>query len=79
MKFDEDDVLRRAWAAYYRFADTSNPDQPSIPISGYEELNGLDYVVLRNHERTLAVYRVTRKDNVLRRLKRWPKELNCRE
>ncbi len=77
MGFDENDILRRAVSAYFRF--TSFPqiaDQPSMSFSGYEELNGLGYVVLRNYGGTLAVYRVAKKDNVLRRLKRWPKELN---
>ncbi len=74
---DEDELHRRAVAAYYRIAarDGYGAVQHSERNSGYERYNGLDYVVLRNNGQTLAVYRV-RNDGVLRRLKRWPAELN---
>lgn len=63
------DLVRRAYAAYFRSADSV--DQPAADISGAETHEGLDYVVLRNVNGTLAVYRV-RPDGVLKRLKRWP-------
>lgn len=78
-EFDEEGLHRRALAAYYRVAarDGYSADIPSERISGYETHNELDYVVLRNNSKTLAVYRV-RNDNVLRRLKRWPADLDYR-
>ena len=45
--------------------------------SGVEEIDGRSYVVLRNVRGVLAVYR-ERTDGVLKRLKRWPKELDDR-
>lgn len=72
---DENDLYRRAIAAYYRSAkDGEHLDQPSEGLGGYELLDGRDYVVLRNTAQILAVYRV-RNDNVLRRMRRWPKGL----
>lgn len=72
---DENDLYRRAIAAYYRSAkDGERLDQPSEGLSGYEFFDERDYLVLRNAAQILAVYRV-RKDNVLRRMRRWPKGL----
>ncbi len=67
---DEDSLVRRAFAAYYKFSDSWSPDQPSN-TSGIETVGGKDYVVLRNVNGILAVYRV-RNDGMLKGLKRWP-------
>lgn len=64
--------MRRAYAAYFRGGSTQQPAQGS---SGLEVAGGLKYVVLRNTEGILGVYRV-RNDGVLKGLKRWPAELD---
>lgn len=68
-----DELTRRAFAAYFRAAGDI-ADQPSND-SGITEHGGRTYVVLRNVNGILAVYRVRPSDGVLRRLKRWPAEL----
>ena len=68
----DEDLLRRAFAAYFRAGDSM--DQPGATASTVQKHKGLRYVVLRNNYRTLAVYRV-KADGILRRLRRWPKEL----
>jgi hypothetical protein len=71
-----DDVTSRAFAAYFRH----NPhgyilDQPAgYPESGPAEHQGKKYAVLRNVNGVLAVYRV-RTSGALKRLQRWPKEI----
>ena len=69
------DPVARAFAAY--FSATAKTDelymQPASS-SGLRTANGHDYVVLENGNGVLAVYRV-RNDGVLRRMKRWPKEI----
>jgi hypothetical protein len=65
-----DELLQRAFAAYFRSGAT---DQPSKSASGIETVAGLQYVVLRSARGVLAVYRV-RNDGVLKGLKRWPAE-----
>lgn len=69
---DDDDLKRRAFAAYFK---SGAVDQPS-GSSGVEIVDGLKYVHLHAGRRTLAVYRV---DTVgrLKRLKRWPNELDA--
>lgn len=47
----------------------------SAPNSGVTELDRKIYVVLENASRILAVYRV-RNDGMLKRLRRWPIELD---
>ena len=69
-KGDEDDLLRRAFAAYFRQPVEGQLDQPSNS-SGVERHKGKDYVVLRNANGLLKVYRV-RKDGMLKGLRRWP-------
>jgi len=67
---DDRDLLRRAFAAYFR----SGGDfamQPSDSASGLVFHNDKAYVALRNGSDTLAVYRV-RNDGMLKRLRRWP-------
>jgi hypothetical protein len=68
-----DPLVQRAIAAYYRAEDI--PDQPSATTSDVVTYQDRTYVVLRNRHRTLAVYRVRPVDGVLRRMKRWPTEL----
>lgn len=68
------DYLNRAIAAYYRAGDKGLLQQPSN-ASGETEYNGRQYVVLRNVNGVLAVYRITNSGQ-LKRLKRWPSALN---
>ena len=67
------DYLNRAIAAYFR---SGNIAQPSIKNSGEENCNGKQYVVLRDNSKILAVYRITTSGQ-LKRLKRWPTEINA--
>lgn len=71
MSATDDDLKRRAFAAYFKAGGT---DQPSSQ-SGVMDVEGLRYVRLFSAGRMLAVYRV---DTVgrLKRLKRWPKPLD---
>jgi len=66
------DPVRRAFAAYFKTAEADGgiPIQPAN-TSGLRSHDGHDYVVLENANGVLAVYRV-RNDGVLRRMKRWP-------
>lgn len=72
----EDELYHRAVRAYYLNARRHNyvPQQPAAARSGLETLEDKDYMVLRNHERMLAVYRV-RKDGIMKLLRRPPKAL----
>lgn len=73
--FDPADMKRRALAAWYRGGEL---DQPNDSSSGWEEQDGLHYVVLRNNLLTiLAVYRI-RGDGSLRRLRRPPKSIESK-
>jgi len=74
---DNEDLLRRPYAAYFRMARGAAADQPSAAASGVLRRKGLWYVVLRNVRGTLAVYRV-KNDGALRRLRRWPKDFEER-
>lgn len=65
-----DDLIRRALAAYFRTGGTEQPAGGGDLV----EHDGMTYVVLRNVSGILAVYRV-RNDGILKRLKRWPAEL----
>jgi hypothetical protein len=67
----DDDLTRRAFAAYFR----SGANQQPANTSGVINHNGKLYVHLHNINGPLAVYRV-RNDGVLRRLKRWPAALD---
>lgn len=69
---EDDEVMRKAFAAYFRGGNT---DQPGAAASGVELVGGLRYAVLRNVRGVLAVYRV-RNDGMLKGLKRWPAELD---
>jgi hypothetical protein len=68
---DDEDLTRRAYAAWFR---TGGTDQPSRASSGVEIVAGRAYVRLASGDRILAIYRV---ENIgrLKRLRRWPKEL----
>jgi hypothetical protein len=71
------DELSRAIAAHARATAREGAvyQQPSASASGTEEIGGRRYVVLRNINGILRVYRVRPSDGVLRAMKRWPKEL----
>jgi hypothetical protein len=73
--FDDDNVMRRSLAAYFRSASSLGIlMQPSQGDSGVQNHAGLSYAVLRNGGGILAVYRITNAGQ-LKRLKRWPKAL----
>lgn len=71
-----DDLTRRAFAAYFRSirANGEIEVQPSEGRSGVAKVADLEYVVLRNNYEVLAVYRV-QNTGTLKRLRRWPAEL----
>lgn len=69
----DDDLTRRAIAAYYRTATATMVDQPAGGGDVVEH-EGKTYVVLSNVRGTLAVYRV-RTSGQLKRLRRWPAEV----
>ena len=74
MTSDTDDrLVKRAIAAYVRTSEAASPEMPSD--SGVADLDGKIYVVLEIASRILAVYRV-RNDGMLKRLRRWPIELD---
>lgn len=67
MQYDSDDLLRRAMAAHFRSGATEQPSDDS----SVEEVDGLVYVVLRNVNAVLNIYRLTNQGK-LRALRRWP-------
>jgi hypothetical protein len=71
-------LLSRAIAAHYQACAREGvaADQPAADSSGVEDLDGKQYVVLRNSRGVLRVYRVRKYDGVLKGLRRWPKELD---
>jgi len=71
-----DETLSRAYSAYFKTIKREGAlaIQPSESDSGQEQHGGKSYVVLRNINRVLAVYRV-RNDGMLKRLKRWPADI----
>jgi hypothetical protein len=66
-------LIDRAFRAYVT-ADGCAAEQPALHACSVETLADRRYVALRNHRRTLAVYRV-RGNGLLRRLRVWPIEL----
>lgn len=70
----KDDLLRRAFAGYFRTARGEELEQPSQSTSRVEVREDRAYVVLRSAREVLAVYRV-RNDGMLRRMARWPKDV----
>jgi hypothetical protein len=75
MTATEAELTARAIAAYARQSVREGfiYEQPA-DYSGVEEAGGKEYVVLRNVNGILAVYRV-RNDGILKGLKRWPTAL----
>jgi hypothetical protein len=74
------DLERRAIAAYFRGSKSLDrmPDQPNSGLSGVNRIDGKSYVVLKNVNGVLAVYRV-RSTGLLRRMIRWPAVLGGRD
>ena len=67
------ELVRRAMVAYFKVKGDGRGMLPQpANTSGVEECGGRVYIVLRNSNGVLAVYRV-RNTGLLRRLKRWPK------
>lgn len=66
-----DELVRRAMAAYFRAGNTEQPGESSSEV---RDIEGRHYVVLRNVNGVLAVYRLTNQGK-LRVLRRWPKEI----
>lgn len=79
-KANKADLGNRALAAYFRNANQSGAisQQPGTPDD--VEVDGLRYIVLSNINGILAVYRVriVNDEQVLKGLKRWPKEIDSR-
>jgi hypothetical protein len=67
------ELTARAFAAYFRRPTGAIIDQPARD-SGPVEWQGKQYVVLRNTNGVLAVYRV-RTSGALKRLRRWPRAI----
>jgi hypothetical protein len=67
---DEDDIMRRAYAAHSR-TEFANNNQPNNGLSGVEEHGGEWYAVLRTINGVLSVYHV-HDDGSLEGLKDWP-------
>ncbi len=63
--------MRRALSAYFRTGGTDQPSKASEVAVHRRKV----YVVLRNARAILAAYRV-RNDGMLKRLRRWPAELD---
>ena len=70
----DDDLIRRALAAWFKAGKGYPLPQPSSDLSTVETRNGLIYVALRNVNGILAVYR-QRNNGALKRLVRVPKDL----
>lgn len=65
---NDNDLIRRAKAAWYQTGGTTEPTGAIIDRSGRR------YILLTHALGTLAVYRV-RNDGALRRMRRWPTEV----
>jgi hypothetical protein len=70
----DNELRRRAVAAYYRTAQTNGDLDTPSGGGDVAEFDGKMYVVLSNIRGTLAVYRV-QNNGMLRRMKRWPREV----
>jgi len=75
----DEDLTRRAFAAYFRNPAPGVPDamplQPSN-TSGVVTHDGLTYIELHNGSGTLAVYRLLNNGR-LKRLRRWPEAIDA--
>ena len=71
----EEEIMARAFAAYYRYLKKGGyiETQPAN-TSCVQEHDGKYYAVLENVNGILSVYRI-KNDGYLKRLRRWPKEL----
>ena len=69
-------LLARAKVAWYKQAskEAKNVPAPSDEDSSLREFAGKNYVVLRSSNSLLAIYRITNRQE-LKRLRRWPAEL----
>lgn len=70
------DVVSRALRSYFKTArkEGYSAAQPSVVGSHQQEVADRSYVVLRNGSGILAVFRIRTNDK-LKRLRRWPTEL----
>jgi hypothetical protein len=74
------DLVRRAYAAYFRApGKTRLGDSESVRLGDSESVlceseDGKQYVVIGSGDGVLAVYRV-RNDGMLKSLKRWPRQI----
>lgn len=66
------ELLPRAIAAHLR---EPGAQQPAADLSGPAKAGAHNYIVLRNLGGVLAVFRVLPHSGALKRLKRWPKEV----
>lgn len=74
------EYVNRASAALYRqtLREGVQFNQPSSDSGIRADSNGRKYVVLENISGVLAVYRI-KTDGTLRRMKRWPKEIETED
>ena len=70
IRADDENFVRRAVTAYFKHNEHANPPQPNKSLSEIEAVGGKAYVVLRNINGVLAVYRI-RNDGMLKGLRRW--------
>lgn len=77
---DKSDLRNRAMAAYFRSANQLGGAVMQPRPAEEVVINGLRYIVLSNTNGILAVYRVriVNGAEVLKGLKRWPKEIDSR-
>lgn len=74
-QLDDPAIVRRAFVAWYSADEAQAPGHPSPAASHHVRVAGHEYVALRDGHSLLAVYRL-RNDGKLKRLRRWPRELN---
>jgi hypothetical protein len=74
-QLDDPAIMRRAFVAWYSADEAQAPGHPSPAVSHHVRVAGHEYVVLRAGRSLLAAYRL-RNDGKLKRLRRWPRELN---
>lgn len=76
MNQEHEELVRRALAAWWKFSQGYQPQQPDRVLSTVEvSKEGLWYVALRNVNGILCVYRIANTGN-LKRLVRIPRFLN---
>jgi len=74
---DNERVIDRAFAAWFRAGKRAGATSPDIPANDSYlcELAGRRYVILQNINGIMAVYRV-KTNGILREMRRWPRELD---